>query len=77
MPVLVSLAFLALALAACQENPDGSVSPGAGLVAQPAEVHPGRVPFNQLAHARFTLVNRGTSEVHLDGNVQVQTLEGC
>lgn len=78
-PVLVSLMFLVPILTACQVNQTASISPDAstGLVAQPAEVNLGRVPFDQPAHARFTLVNRGSDEVHLDTNVEVQTLEGC
>ncbi len=79
LPVLVSLALLAVVLNACQANQTTSVSPvaGRGLVAQPTQIDLGRVPFNQPAEAHFTIVNSGATTVNLDQNVDVQTLEGC
>jgi hypothetical protein len=78
-PFIIGLASAAMVMAACQPNPAASVSPvgGGGVIAQPARVDLGHVPFNQLAHARFTLTNAGTTAVHLGKNVRVQTLEGC
>lgn len=76
---IVLLALLALVAAGCQTSPTAPASSTVegGVVAQPVRVDLGHVPFNQLAHARFTLTNAGTTGVHLGANVQVQTLEGC
>jgi hypothetical protein len=76
---LISLALLAVALSACQASQTPLVTPvaGVGVIAQPSQVDLGRVPFDQQVDARFTLINRGTTVVHLDQNVEVQALEGC
>lgn len=79
LPFVVFLAVVVPLLVGCKSTsqPSESGLTNDGLVAQPAAVDLGNVPFDQPAHARFTLVNQGTSVVHLDPTVQVQKLEGC
>jgi len=76
---LISLALLAVTLSACQANqtPPATSLAGGGIIAQPSQVDLGRVPFDRQVDARFTLINHGTTVVHLDQNVEVQALEGC
>jgi len=85
-PVLLAgLAALALALLAVlvvwnrAESP--AVAPNAGaagrLVAAQSTVNLGQVPFNQVAEARYELVNSGAAPVRLAGPPAVETLEGC
>jgi hypothetical protein len=77
--LVIGLAVAALGMAACQSNLTPAASPvaGAGIVVQPASVDLGQVPFNQLAHDRFTVTNAGASTVHFGTAVRVRTLEGC
>jgi hypothetical protein len=74
-----SLGLLGLVLSACQPPPATQLSPvaGGGIVAEQGQVDLGQVPFNRQVVAHFILVNAGATEVHLDNNVDVQTLEGC
>ncbi|MCC6177551.1 MAG: hypothetical protein IT305_19805 [Chloroflexi bacterium] len=47
------------------------------LVASASTIDLGRVPFDQLAEARFELANPGDTTVRLIGAPKVQMLEGC
>ena len=79
LPFVAFLAVVVPLLVGCNatSQPSQSGLSNDGLVAQPAAVDLGNVPFDQRADARFTLVNQGTSVVHLAPDVQVQKLEGC
>ena len=77
---LASLVLVVLAYVWLQPTPARvAADPNAAgrLVASSSTVDLGRVPFDQLAEARFELANTGSGTVHLVGNPKVQMLEGC
>ena len=47
------------------------------LIADEATVDLGRVPFDRMVEARFTVANTGGDVVRLVGAPKVQMLEGC
>jgi hypothetical protein len=54
-----------------------SITTTGGLVARASTVDLGRVPFDQMAEARFELQNTSIRPVKLLAAPQVKMLEGC
>jgi hypothetical protein len=77
--MLIALAAVALHLIGGGTRPVGQSESGlpGRLIASPATVDLGRVPFDTLAEARFELANTGTDTVKLVGAPKVRMLEGC
>ena len=80
--VLAGLALLALAVAgvwlssrAPAESGPGTLGPR--LAVNQERLDLGRLPFNQMARAEFTLTNRGDRTLQLDASAPVRVLEGC
>lgn len=83
MLVIAGLLTLVLAVVAffwLRPTPQGVAAdldaPGR-LVATEATVDLGRVPFEQMVEARFTVSNTGGEVVRLTGAPKVRMLEGC
>jgi hypothetical protein len=76
LSLLVGVAAFLLLQPTARRVATGPDAPGR-LVATEPTVDLGRVPFDQMVEARFTVANTGGETVRLTGAPKVQMLEGC